>query len=125
MESKEIARFIIEFGNNFYEFKDLEHQINKHIEYDTIIVLRNSKDMSIKAVARFNIDGSVADILDVVISSSEKNKKVIQLLTSILWTKYPVLKYIAYERAGHDDKGVRYYRIEKFLGKEKTTNGRK
>ena len=85
----------------------LTRSILKHIHYGTIIVLKDEK--GIYAVARWDIEGEVAHVFQVVLRPDRRNQRLIRVLVMMGISKFPSVKYLKYERV---------YKITKFL-KEK------
>ena len=116
----EIIDFIIQYGGGVYSNynrENLREIVGKHLTYNTFTILRNKEDKII-AVARWNIYGTVAHILDVIVKKENRNMGILNVLVSIGWTKFPFVKFISFEReTKYPNRKSRIYRIEQFLRK--------
>ena len=118
----EIYDFWKKYGyyHNFDE-KDIQLIICKHLEYNTIEVVK-IKD-KVVALGRYNVDGTTAVILDTVIHPDYRNRKIMHLMLLRGWKKYPFLTKISFER-GLRSTITKEYDMARFLGlPKKETNG--
>lgn len=112
------AEFIIVYGQGLYHPSDyarLWHVYNKHKEFNTLTILTDWK--GIYAVARWNIDDTVAHVLDVVIRPDRRNPKTIKQLIKASRDKFLYLTHIRYERVLKKNNRMRLKKLDKLKEK--------
>jgi hypothetical protein len=114
MNVKEIARFIIEQGQNSYRFEDLEHELSVHDESMTYMYFYDETGPAI--FGRYNILDDTADILDLVIRPDVRSPIYIKFLLAILKERYPFLENFTFQRPiKYPYRSKRSYNIDRML----------
>lgn len=112
------AEFIIVHGQGLYTpdaYKKLFYVTNKHKAYNTLTVLED--EQGIYAIARFNIEDTVARVMDVVIRPDKRNKRVLKELIKQSWAKFPSLTHIRFERGMRANSQMRLISLKKLKEK--------
>jgi len=95
-ELNKIIDFIQKNAPHYTDRELLKEYILKHWEFKTAFVMQDDEDVI--AVCRWNIEGNIADILDLYIDKDFRGKRIIQqFLQKGLWI-FPQVKYIRFER---------------------------
>ena len=115
----EIARFWAKFGYYDVPYDQLVWAIGEHLKYQTIEVIRVKDE--VVGFSRWNINGSIATILDCVIRPDYRRKNIMKLMLIRGWKRFPEATTIEFERGIKDNKQRRISMI-KLLG---VHNGRK
>lgn len=104
--------FILE-NTDYIDKEQIREIINKHIEYGTYLEFR--KENKVVAVVRWNVNGSIAEVIDLIIRRGNKGYKIIKafLVKSLL--RFPYLKYIRFERHKYPSRSKRIYKINQIL----------
>ena len=97
----EIVDFMVLSGNGlygFHQYKELREAIEKHLEYKTIIVVRD--DEGISALCRWNIthDGLAAYIIDLIMRKDKKSMKLIKNIIAYGVSIFPETEIIHWLR---------------------------
>lgn len=71
--------------------------IDDHIKYGTYDEMRNSKGELI-AVVRYNVDGMLAKIADLIIEQGYDSLYIIRRLVVRGWSNFPYLRYVSFYR---------------------------
>lgn len=104
--------FILE-NTDYIDRERIREVINKHIEYGTYLEFRNNN--KVVAIVRWNVNGCIAEVIDLIIRRGNKGYKIIKafLVQSLL--KFPYLKYIRFERHKYPDRKKKIYKINQIL----------
>ncbi len=97
--TKEIVDFIFKEGGETYQKEDrefLEEIVRKHLEYKTIMTIRDKE--GIIAVARWNENKTTALVLDAIVKKEHRNGKMMKYLIALAENKMPYLKKIQFDR---------------------------
>ena len=70
--------------------------VEDHMRYGTYDEMR--KDGKLVACVRYNIDGPVAEILDLIIAPGYKSLYIMRRFIVNGWTKFPYIRYVSYYR---------------------------
>lgn len=100
---------VIDFLKENSIYKDdefLRKNLTVNLQSKTCIVLYDKT--KIVGVARWNLHGDTAHILDVCINKSWRNGKALMMLLAKGHSMYPDVKYIEFERPKYSDKKSRY-----------------
>jgi hypothetical protein len=115
---KEIVSFIRDNDNGYYDDCNLEEWVQEHISYKTCNVIYD-KDGEIIAVARWNVEGDTAEILDVTIRKDNRSistlKELIRHCYKYGHIEFPFVKYIKFERGRRNDMKTRKYKIRRLI----------
>ena len=116
-ELNKIVDFIQKYAPQYTDREKLKEYTLKHFDYKTAFVgIDDNKEITV--VCRWNINGDVADILDLYIREDYRGNGLIkQLLTKGIWL-FPMVKYIRFERFVKG-RPFRTLSVEKILKKEK------
>ena len=93
---------IIEFiKNNIPSYRNYSDDniiktIEDHIKYGTYDELR--KNGKLVACVRYNIDGIIAEILDLVIEPGYNSLYIMRRFILNGWTRFPYIKYVSFYR---------------------------
>lgn len=79
-----------------YADEDIAKIVADHMRYGTYDELR--KDGKLVACVRYNIDGIVAEILDLVIAPGYNSLYIMRRFILNRWAKFPYLRYVSYYR---------------------------
>lgn len=115
---KEIVDFIKFHYKSVFpkQEKDLKKAIEGHINYGTYIVLKDDK--GIAAVCRWNVKGTIAHVLDLIVRPDVQRKGLIKYVTALGWKKFPYLKWITFERElKYQGREIKYYPIKRLVGR--------
>ena len=113
--AERISQFWAKFGYYDVPYEKLLEAINKHLNYGTIEVIE--KEGEILAIARYNIVGDTAIVLDAVVKPEFTFKNLLKLMIINGLKKWKV-EYMEFER-GLKERGSRRYMISKFIGVRK------
>lgn len=94
----DVVNFIKEHIPSYkkYSDEDILNSICDHVRYGTYDEVRmNGK---LVAIVRYNIDGPVAEILDLAIAPGHKSLYIMRRFILNGWTKFPYIKYVSYHR---------------------------
>lgn len=109
---------MIDEGEGLYspdDFNYLIYIIEKHVHYDTIVIVRDEKD-KITAVCRWNIKDNEATIHDLIIRKDKRNFKYIQRMLAYGLQMWPNINNIRWRRAKkYKYRMYRTYNIDKIL----------
>jgi hypothetical protein len=96
-ELDKVIDFIQKYAPQYQDREKIREYTLEHFNYKTTFVgLDDNKEVTF--VCRWNIDGDVADILDLYIREDYRNKKLIQqLLQRGIWI-FPMVRFIRFER---------------------------
>jgi hypothetical protein len=114
-----IAKFYIDNGYDPSTIKSLTESIEGHLKYNTIIVKQD--DLGIYAVARWNIHGTVAHILDVAVRKDKRGDYILQEMITEGINKFPYATHIMFRR-DLKNQGLTMLSIKKY--KKEYQNGR-
>lgn len=79
-----------------YADEDITKIVADHMRYGTYDEIR--KDGKLVACVRYNIDGIVAEILDLVIEPGCNSLYIMRRFIVNGWAKFPYLRYVSYYR---------------------------
>lgn len=114
-----IVDFYLKYSGRFSGRDEIKQVILKHFLYLTGLVGMDERG-EITWVCRWNISpsGQVADVLDFYVREDHRNNGVIREVLEKGLKIFPTVKYIGWERASRkEDRGYRYYPIDKLLRK--------
>lgn len=116
---EEITEFVTKNGiYNAIDKDKIKEVVRKHIEYKTIIIVRD--EQGILAVCRWNIISDTAKILDLIIREGHKEKSLIKRILIKGLKMYPKTKYLSFEREKkYPDRVERKYLINDMLKRRK------
>lgn len=80
--------------------EEIEKYLVDHLRYGTLSVMID--DGRPVSLMRINVDGHIADILDLIIAKGYNMRDLTRMMTLELWTKFPYVKY--YKRV----RGLKY-----------------
>lgn len=111
-----IAEFMIVYGEGLYSpanYRELYQALSKHIEYNTLEVLRDEK--GIKAVCRYNhTTDNIIFVIDVICRKGSKT--ALRELIKNGVKRNPDIKYITYDRGlKYPDKKRQTIKVSDFL----------
>ena len=114
----EIIDFAQEHGGEFYknlDRKTLYEYAKKHIEFKTIIIVRDKE--GIVAVCRWNmVEDDTAFIIDLIIKPEHRGRELIKQILAKGLTMFPSTKYLIWERkAKYPNREQKKYLIEDIL----------
>lgn len=109
---QEIISFWRSYGYHDITIDDLRTLIEKHLNYNTLEVIKTDK---VVGVVRYNIEGEECHVLDTVIHPNYRNKNILKLMICRGIRKYPFVKFLVYERELKDTR-KRRIPIMTFLG---------
>lgn len=110
---EKLTDFVLE-NSHYMSREGIKEAIIKHNRVNTCSYLE--KDGKIIAVARWNVFGVTAHILDVIIDKEYRGKKLFPALLAVSWGRFPYVKYISFERERkYPDREERVYKITEFL----------
>jgi len=117
--TEDIAQFCIDNSKGIYTqsaLYDLCKAISMHIEYNTILVMKDSGGIAV--MCRWNIseDGLTAVIIDFVIRKEYRERKIIKSILLYGLSMFPNVKVLAYDKY-KDGKIVRkgLHSVDRFL----------
>lgn len=79
-----------------YSDEDIMNTVADHMRYGTYDELR--KNGKLVACVRYNIDSTVAEILDLVIAPGYNSLYIMRRFILNGWTKFPYIRYVSYHR---------------------------
>ena len=125
MDVDEILEFIAESGGENYRkmpADEIIDAIEKHIEYRTILTVRDKK--GIWGIARWNwVNEEEVDILDVIIRKDRRSIRAIKYLVYLGFKNNPSARYMKYKRdIKYPNKEKRKMLIGGKYGKHKRIN---
>lgn len=92
----------------------LSKDILRHREFDTITVVEDKK--GIAGIARFNVHGETAHVLQTVIREDIKGLGILRLLVARSWHKFPYLRFITFNRKlKYQNKPMTAHRLSEFV----------
>lgn len=93
----------------------IRDMVIEHINYNTIDFAYHREKLV--GVVRYNIDppGHTAHILDLVISGTDRGKRIIKYFIARGWSRFPSLRYIKFCRGLRGDNRERVYSIKRLL----------
>ena len=110
----DIYEFIKDYFNGVDEYF-LRDIIHKHWEFGTIDAVY--RDGKVIACCRWNVNGYIFDVLDLVISDGENGRRIIKHLIARNWNRFPQAKYIRFIRENkYPGQKPKIYSINKILG---------
>jgi hypothetical protein len=117
-ELEEIADFVIKYSPYLESERTIiKEAVRKHLEYNTIIVVKGNKK-EVTAVCRWNIldYGLTAHVMDLIIEPKYRKKGFIKKLLIKGLIKYPTVKYLSYDREWkYPGRERKLYPVEKIL----------
>ena len=114
----EYAEFIIVYGEGLYHpkaYRELYRAIQTHSRFHTLTTLTDCK--GIYAVARWNIEDTVAHVIDVVIRPDKRSKQTLKRLIDTSKKKFSYLTHIRFERGKKVNKNMRLIKLDKLKEK--------
>lgn len=79
-----------------YSDEDIMKIVEDHMRYGTYDELR--KDGKLVACVRYNIDGIVAEILDLIIAPGYNSLYIMRRFILNGWSRFPYIKFLSYHR---------------------------
>lgn len=104
----DIAKFLVERG---LIDKDITNEIKQHLKYNTILYLKDKQGLY--AVARWNIYGDIAEIIDTAIREDKERKGILYTLIRRGLKKFPYVNYITFKR-GLLNRGFKLMSLTRF-----------
>jgi hypothetical protein len=95
--------------------EQLAEDIKKHIEYGTIVVLKDEK--GIVGATNFNLDGDTAHIINTAVRQDLRNQDVLVEMLKFGFKKFPHGKFLIFDRQKTGNKNIKIP-IELILGKK-------
>jgi N-acetylglutamate synthase-like GNAT family acetyltransferase len=113
-----IADFIQKYNPTYKDRDSLIEYLKQHFEYKTAFVMYDND--KIVAVCRWNINGEVADILDLYIHEDYRRHRIIQQMLFKGHWMFPQAKFIRFERqVKYPDREHSVIPIDKILKRSK------
>lgn len=113
-----LAEFIIAYGQGLYyptHYARLWRVLDKHKGFNTLTTLNDCK--GVYAVARWNIEDTVAHVIDVVIRPDKRSPQTLKELIRKSHERFPYLTHIRFERAKKVNNKMRLRRLDKLKEK--------
>jgi hypothetical protein len=121
-EIRRIVKFIKDNGGQTYKDFDkdeLAGVVDLHLQYGTCMIIRDGKN-NICAVARWNISGTTAEVLDVIVRKDYRNKNFLKMMLGVGITKYPYVRFLKFQRGiKYPGRKHRIYSVNEFLRKRR------
>lgn len=112
-----VVEFVAEHSG--FDRETLKKTIPTYAERNTYVVLADNK-REIAAVCVWDNCGTTAKVGELVIRPDMRNPKVVKLVASLAWKKFPFLKDLEFDRERkYPDRKPRAYSFSRFIGGSK------
>ena len=98
--------------------KEMKYALAGHYQFGTLDFDFDS--FGIAYLVRFNVEGEVAEVLDLCIRKDLRGKGLLRMMGLKNWARFPLVKKIRFERGKkYPNRSKREYWISEIVNKEK------
>lgn len=109
-----ITDFIIKYSM-YVDREKIKECVRQHLKYNTLIYVTDKKG-KIAAVCRWNVEGTIAHVIDLMIREDYRNNGMIKTILTKGLIKYPYVTYLCWERGDkYPDRPKKYFSVLRML----------